>query len=377
MRTFLVAFLLSLSVSALLTPLVLRMARRLSLFDQPDGDRKIHTRAIPRLGGISIVLGFSAPVLGLLMLDQSMSQVLRKEPDHAIAFFAGLIVIAVLGLIDDLRGLGAWPKLAVQVAVGVGVWSAGLSFDHFTILDHPIQLGLWSLPLTVLWIAGLINAMNLIDGLDGLAAGVAFFAAFSLFTLALLDNNPVLALFGAALGGSVLGFLLYNFSPALIFMGDTGSMTLGYIFATSALWSVGKRSTALSLLLPVVALGLPIVDTLFAFVRRALAGRSPFSSDRQHIHHRLIDVGLSHRRAVLILYLICVLLVAIAIITRATDDLRWGVAALALALALTVSGTAARRLLAPTARRRQSERSVAASDRDTSEPPAPREDTDR
>ncbi len=343
MKTYLVTFLVALGISALLTPAVLRLARHMQLFDPPDGERKVHAGEIPRLGGIAIAAGFLAPLLALVGWHNQVAEDLLREPNRSIAFLIGFLAIVTLGLVDDLRGMKALPKLTVQIAVGVVLWAGGLSFDRITVLDEPFQLGLWSLPFTVIWVAALVNAMNLIDGLDGLAGGIAFFAAISLFTIALLDGNGPLALFAAAIGGSVLGFLLYNFSPALIFMGDTGSMALGYIFAACSLWSAGKRSTTLSLLLPVVALGIPILDTTFAVVRRTLARRSPFSSDRGHIHHRLLDLGLNQRQAVLILYLICVCLTAAAILVRATDDLSWAITIISLLLALTGVSHALRR----------------------------------
>ena len=316
MRTFLVAFLMALGISAMTTPVVLHLARRLRLLDAPDGERKIHTTPVPRLGGIAIAAGFLMPIVALLFFGNFFSLELREQLPRLIAFGLGAACILALGVYDDVRGCGAWTKLAGQSAVGFMIWQAGLRLESFTLLGQSLDLGLWSLPLTVLWVAGFVNAMNLIDGLDGLAAGVAFFAALSLFFTAMLDGNLMLALFAAALGGSVLGFLFYNFSPALIFMGDSGSMTIGFIFAAAALWSAGKRATLLAVGLPILALGLPMVDTALAFVRRAAKGRSPFHSDRLHIHHRLLDAGLSHRQAVLTLYLVCSLLTGVVIAIR-------------------------------------------------------------
>ena len=317
MRTFLVAFLMALGISALATTPVLHLARWLQLYDEPDGARKIHTEAIPRLGGIAIAAGFLAPLVALLFYTNTFAVELLENSARIQAFFIGVFAILALGIYDDVRGCGAWAKLGVQFGVGWLLWSSGLRFDSFSLLGTAYELGLWSLPVTMVWVAGIINAMNLIDGMDGLAAGVAVFAAIALFLIAVMDDNPILALFAAVLAGACLGFLLYNFSPALIFMGDSGSMGLGYMFAVASLWTVAKRSTALALLLPAVALGLPIADTFLAFGRRAFQGRSPFHSDREHIHHRLLQMGLSPRQAVLVLYLVCGVLTGLVVLLRA------------------------------------------------------------
>ncbi len=316
MRTYLVAFLMALGIAALATPIALQIGRRLHLYDAPDGRRKIHTGLIARTGGLAIAAGFLAPLLGLLFVGNAFAADLKANEVRMTAFLAGAVAILLLGVYDDVRGVGAGGKLVVQAAVGGLLWWAGLRFETVTLGGDVIAFGMWSLPLTILWVAGIINAMNLIDGLDGLAAGVAFFAALSLFIISLLDGNMMLGLFSAALAGSVLGFLFYNFSPALIFMGDSGSMTIGYVFAAAALWSAGKRSTALALALPVLALGLPIADTVLAFTRRTLNGQSPFHSDRKHIHHRLLDTGMSQRKAVLVLYGLCLTLTVVVVLIR-------------------------------------------------------------
>lgn len=316
MRSYLVAFLLSLGIAAMTTPPVLHLSRRFRLMDAPDGERKVHTEPTPRTGGIAIALGFLAPIFGLLFFRNTFALELKENLPRITAFFGGAVAILVLGVVDDLRGCGAWSKLLVQTIVAAVLWQAGLRFESVTIFGTAYTFGLVSLPLTVLWVTAVINAMNLIDGLDGLAAGVGFFAAVSLFTNAWLDGNPILLLFASAIAGSLLGFLFYNFSPALIFMGDSGSMSIGYVFATAALWSASKRSTALALSLPALALGLPLADTALAFVRRALSGKSPFQSDRQHIHHRLVDAGMSQRQAVLVLYLVCSLLTGAVLVLR-------------------------------------------------------------
>ncbi len=316
MRTFLVAFLMALGISAVTTPLVLHLARRWGLLDSPDGVRKIHTTPMPRLGGIAIAAGFLMPIIALLFYSNFFSLELRDHMQRVVSFGLGVVGVLALGIYDDIKGCTAWTKLAGQGAVGILIWQAGLRLETISLAGQTIDIGLWSLPLTMLWVAGFVNAMNLIDGLDGLAAGVAFFAALSLFITAMIDSNLMLGLFAAAIGGSVLGFLFYNFSPALIFMGDSGSMTIGFIFAAAGLWGAGKRATVLAVGLPILALGLPMLDTTLAFVRRALRGKSPFHSDRQHIHHRLLDAGLSQRQAVLTLYLVCSLLTGFVVLLR-------------------------------------------------------------
>ncbi len=347
MRTLIVAFLLAVGIAAVMTPLVLHLSRRLRLYDVPDGVRKIHTREIPRTGGVAIAAGFFAPLIGLLFYTNTFSIQLLSNQTRMLGFIVGALAILALGVVDDLRGLGAWSKLSVQFAVAALLWVCGVSFDQFKIFGTTIELGLWSLPITMIWVAGIINAMNLIDGLDGLAGGVAFFASASLFIVAALDGNLILGLFAACLAGSVLGFLLYNFSPALIFMGDAGSMTMGYVFAAAGLWSTGKRATTVALLLPLVALGVPIIDTLFAIFRRTIRGQSPFSSDRGHIHHRLLDAGYTQRQAVLILYGVCVTLTVVAVAVHSADDPVIGLVLLALvgAAALVVRAVGLRRAM--------------------------------
>ena len=337
MRTQIVAFLLSLGVSAVLTPFVLRFARRFKLYDDPDGVRKIHTGEIPRLGGIAIAAGFLTPLIGLLFYSNVYTVELKEDELRLTVFLIGIAAIIALGIYDDLKGCGAGLKLVVQGLIGVLLWYGGISFKTIYIFDQTISFGWLSLPLTMLWVAGVINAMNLIDGLDGLAGGVAFFAAISLFSIAWLDGDPILALFGAALAGSALGFLLYNFAPAMIFMGDTGSMMIGYAFAAAALWSAEKRTTAMAMMLPALALGLPLFDTLYAFVRRIIQRKSPFESDREHIHHRLLDAGLSHRNAVLVLYGVCVVLTVAAVVMRSTDDPTYGMVVLTLATSIFIA----------------------------------------
>lgn len=312
MHPAIIAALVATLTATALTPVVRRIARSVGAVDAPGG-RRVHTLATPRLGGAAILFAYLAAVLTALSLGHFAREV---SPRPVIAFLAGGVFIALVGAFDDVKSLGAKKKLAAQIIAASLAWWGGA---RITSLDVPL-LGQFvfgpalGCVLTVGWILVFVNAMNLIDGLDGLAGGMAFFAALTNLVIALLTGNVVAIVLNAALGGAVLGFLFYNFNPATIFMGDTGSLFLGYALGTSALLSGRqKESTVVSLLVPVIALGLPLTDVLFTMVRRFLARRPIFSADRGHIHHRLLDLGLTHRRAVLILYGTSILLCVTAI----------------------------------------------------------------
>jgi UDP-GlcNAc:undecaprenyl-phosphate GlcNAc-1-phosphate transferase len=315
MRSAAVAFIISIVTGTILTPLVRRFAHQIGALDHALSSRKIHGRPIPRLGGVAIVLAFYAPLTGLLFFHAGVNEMFLAERDHVIGLFLGGVLIALLGVYDDLRGAGAGRKFLVQFLVAGLMYALGYRID---VLANPfgteLQLGWVSLPFTLLWIVGVINAMNLIDGLDGLAGGVALVAVLTTFLISLQRGHPLMVLLSSALAGSILGFLFYNFNPATIFMGDTGSMFLGFVLATSAIQTNQKSSTAVAVLIPGIALGLPIMDTLLAMARRALRGRPMFQADKEHIHHRLLARGLSHRQTVLVLYSFCILLGVVALV---------------------------------------------------------------
>lgn len=315
MRTAAASFLFSMVVAAALTPLVRGWAVRRGLLDAAVGSRKIHGKPIPRLGGIAIVAGFYAPLCAVLFFTTGMGNLLFADRARTLGLLGGGLAIAALGLVDDVRGTGAGLKFAVQFAVALGLYQLGFRIEHIaTPLGPAMNLGALALPFTLLWIVGIVNAMNLIDGLDGLAGGVSMFALSTTFVIAFFRGDAIMALFAATLAGSVLGFLFYNFNPASIFMGDTGSMFLGFILAAGSIWTNQKSSTAVSILAPLVALGLPIADTLLALGRRALRGRPLFSADKEHIHHRLLALGLSQRQAVAVLYGACTMFGAAALV---------------------------------------------------------------
>lgn len=304
---FLLIFLVALGVSLALTRLVRDRARAWGWLDMAQSSRKVHANPTPRLGGIGIACGFFAPLCAAFLVDSRASRALLAQPQLVEALFGGGLVVLALGLYDDLRGARARVKLAVQVAVALGLYALGFRVE---LIANPfgsnLPLGMLALPFTLLWVVGVINALNLIDGLDGLAGGVAFFGVGTNFILALSRGDVLLSLLMAALAGAILGFLVYNFNPASIFMGDSGSLFLGFVLAAVSIKTSTKSGTAVAMLVPIMALGLPIMDTLLAMVRRSLVGRPIFSSDKEHIHHRLLS-RLSHRGAVLVLYGVCAL----------------------------------------------------------------------
>lgn len=335
MRASLGALVLALVVAAAVTPLVRNVARRAGVVDTPGG-RRVHTKVIPRLGGIAVVLGFFAPLVALAFTQSDVAGMFFEDPLRLVGLAGGGLVVASLGAWDDIRGVRAWHKLAVQLIAALIAWGCGFRMEHLTLpFVGELDLGVFGLPITLLWIAAVINAMNLIDGLDGLAGGIAFFACLTNFVVAALNGNPLVMLLAAALGGAILGFLLYNFNPATIFMGDSGSMFLGFVLATtSMIGSSIQGSTTVAILVPLISLGVPIMDTLFAMVRRIVERRPIFSPDRGHIHHRLLDLGITHRRAVLILYGVSVLFTAAAITIALGRNWQVGVALLVLTVAM-------------------------------------------
>lgn len=332
MITSSVSFAVATGVSAVLTPIVRDAANRRGWLDQASSSRKIHGTPIPRVGGLAIVAAFYVPLVALYFVRSDVGGRFWAHPTQALGLLGGGLVIALLGIVDDLRGANARAKFLVQFAVAAAMYAVGYRIDVIaTPLGVEVPLGWLALPFTMVWIAGVINAVNLIDGLDGLAGGVALIAIAGTCAVASGGSTPLMLLFAATLAGAVLGFLFYNFNPASIFMGDTGSMFLGFVLATTAIRTNQQHSTAIALVVPVVALGLPIADTLLAMARRAARGAPLFSADRGHIHHRLLDLGLSHRQTVLVLYGVSILLgaAALALAYASTSTALWFLLALA------------------------------------------------
>ncbi|WP_299515572.1 glycosyltransferase family 4 protein [uncultured Rummeliibacillus sp.] len=277
--------------SILLTPLVKRLAFRIGAVDKPNY-RKVHDHVMPRLGGLAIFLAFLIGIVVAQPMDKSM-----------IAILIGGFVIIVTGVLDDMLEISPKAKLIGQtVAAAIVIFFGGVEIDFINLpFDGKLDFGYLSIPLTLIWIIGITNAINLIDGLDGLAAGVSTIALITLAAMAFIMGNVFVLVMALILAASTCGFLFYNFHPAKIFMGDTGALFLGFMISVLALLGF-KNVTFVSLVVPIVMLGVPISDTFFAIVRRLLNKQPPFSPDKSHLHHRLMSIGFTHRQTVLLIY---------------------------------------------------------------------------
>lgn len=313
--TYLIVIAVGAGVSLVLTPIVRALARRVGAMDAP-GRRKIHSRPVPSLGGIAIIAAFAASVLlGVFLLPDVGKSLAGK----LTGIFLGCLILMGVGIYDDIKGVRPVVKLMGQMAAAIVLLLYGFNIEKFTSplsetgsIMVPVAAGV---VLTVLWVVGLSNAINLIDGLDGLAAGIVFIASLTMMSVAVYRGDYEIGLISLAIAGAVLGFLKYNFAPASIFMGDTGSMCLGFIFAAMSLLGASKSTVAVALLVPIASMAVPLMDTALAFLRRAFRGTHPFKGDREHLHHRLLALGLSQRQAVKLIYFISAYLGVIAFIT--------------------------------------------------------------
>lgn len=310
--TSLFAFILALAISFACTPAVRMLAIKIKAVDVPKDNRRMHKVPIPRMGGLAIFAGFLVSVLFFVPLGTEFRSIL-----------IGALILVVLGIIDDIVALKPKTKFAGQIIAALIPALSGVSIHGIVNPFVPGQystLGIFSIPLTVIWIVGITNAVNFIDGLDGLACGVSAIATVTMFIIAVLFGEIYIALMMAALAGACLGFLPYNMNPAKIFMGDTGSMFLGYILATVSIQGLFKFYAVISFAVPFILLGLPIFDTGFAIVRRLLKGQSPLQADRGHVHHRLIDLGFDQKQSVAILYTFSALMGLTAVILARTNE---------------------------------------------------------
>ena len=320
MTTIITIFCISLALSLLLTPLVTKILGKYHLVDMP-AKRKIHESPIPRAGGIAICLAFYLPFSLMLFYRTNIFDLVFQEP-RVIYIVLGSLVAFGLGLWDDIRRLRPRLKFAVQIVVALSAYAGGIRIEAIGLPGMPFwHLGWLSLPATLFWILLVINAINFSDGLDGLAAGVSFFICIILLVLSVLGEEFLTALGLAALGGATLGFLRYNFNPATIFMGDCGSYFLGYMLATLSILGSLKTQAAVTILIPMIAMGLPLLDAIWSAIRRFSKGRRIFEPDKGHFHHKLLYLGVSQRSSVLILYAGTIIMGALALfLVHARDD---------------------------------------------------------
>lgn len=298
------AFAVALIVSFTIMPLVILLANKTGALDAPNA-RKVHKKPIPRIGGLGIYAGFMAAIIFVAVKFGLDAEMLKETVGLIVS---GTLIVA-LGLVDDYKNLPAKVKLLGQIcAAGVLVVLFDVRIDFVTDpFGDYLYLDSLAIPATMFWLVGLTNTVNLIDGLDGLAAGVASIASFTILLIALEQNFILVAVFTAALAGAAVGFLKYNFNPAQIFMGDTGSMFLGFMLAGISVTGAVKSVATIALIVPIFALGLPILDTTFAIIRRVRGGVPIFKPDKGHLHHRLLSVGFTQRQAVLLMYVISAL----------------------------------------------------------------------
>ena len=311
-----IKIILAMAVSALgsflMTPPVKSFAEKVGAIDVPKDERRVHNHPIPRMGGLAIFIGF---VISLLCFVPMTTPVM--------GMLIGAVIIAVMGAVDDIVSLNAWIKLAVQILAAVVAIRSGIVFN---VISNPlstkttIDIGFLAIPITLIWIVGCTNAVNLIDGLDGLAVGVSAISSLTMLVVALFVSNDIgVSIILAALTGACIGFMPYNLNPAKIFMGDVGSQLLGYVLSTVSVIGLLKLHAIIAFLVPVMALSVPLADTVFAFCRRILRGQSPFHADKGHFHHRLLRMGFSQKQAVAVLYAVSAVMGLFAVLLTGTN----------------------------------------------------------
>ncbi|HHU22913.1 MAG TPA: undecaprenyl/decaprenyl-phosphate alpha-N-acetylglucosaminyl 1-phosphate transferase [Clostridiales bacterium] len=317
----------ALAISFTATPIAKTFAQKIGAMDVPGDARRVHDHPIPRMGGLAIFLGF---ILSVVLFADITRQVQ--------GMLLGAIIIVAVGAIDDIISLRAWVKFLFQIIAAVVAVLHGVVIEVimnpniFSETEH-LVLGMLSVPITIIWIVAITNSVNLIDGLDGLAVGVSAIGSVTMLVIALVVSEGNVAVVLAALAGACIGFMPYNLNPAKIFMGDTGALLLGYVLATASVMGMFKFYAVVSFAVPVLALAVPLCDTVFAFTRRLLKGQNPMKPDRGHFHHKLIDMGLSQKQAVAILYAISAVLGFAAVVMATTEELKLIIFVLAFLLA--------------------------------------------
>ncbi|MEH7381361.1 MraY family glycosyltransferase [Bacillus sp. JJ1533] len=300
----LIPFFVSLVTVLIITPFVIKFAIKIGATDKPN-HRKVHQKIMPRLGGLAIFAGVVAGYFAGGLYNEKVTGIT-----------VGAIIIVIIGILDDKYELSAKVKFLGQIIAALVIVSTGLKIDFLSIpfLVERLDLGWLSYPITVFWIVGITNAINLIDGLDGLAAGISSIGIAAIAVMAAFAGKELILVLSLILLGSTIGFLFYNFHPAKIFMGDTGALFLGYSISILSLLGLYKSVTLFSFIIPIIILGVPVFDTAFAIVRRVLNKKPISAPDKQHLHHRILALGLSHRNTVIVIYGFGILFAVFAIL---------------------------------------------------------------
>jgi len=350
LRAYLPPFIIAAIIAGGLTYYIKSLAEKFKLVDQPS-PRKIHPKPTPRLGGLAIALAFLIVLIGYTLASHRLEFSGFKTfflDKRLIGVVSGLIILIVVGILDDIRGVKAWKKLFWHIAAACCVIAFGVTISYirlpfglhlnlanislpFTLFSTTYHLVLWGDLVAVFWIVLLINTLNFLDGLDGLASGVSVITSGVIFFLALSLGQDANALLAVLIGGVALGFLPWNFNPARIFMGDTGSMTLGYLLGVLSIISGGKLATAF------LVLGIPLLDVGWVILRRIFTGRSPCQADKRHLHHRLLTAGLTQRQAVIVLYFIAATFGIVAVLAGTREKIQAVIALLVLMLFLAIT----------------------------------------
>ena len=306
-----IAFMIAFLASFMATPHTIKIARKLGAVDTPKDDRRINKITMPRLGGLAVILGFFLSIIYLLITLTIESKIDLMENDmikKLIGFFIGALIIGVVCFFDDVKGVHAVIKLIAQIAAALVVVNSGIIIDTFEV-PYIYMSDFWdvfNVIITVIWIVGITNALNLIYGLDGLSTGISIISCISLLIIFALNGSPLISIvLITALGGALCGFLPYNFNPAKTFIGDTGSNFLGYCLSIISILGIAKTYTAIVIVAPLLVLALPIFDTIWAIIRRVVKGKNlkaVFKPDTGHLHHKMLKKGFTQKQAVLILY---------------------------------------------------------------------------
>lgn len=320
MKTYFFTYLCSLLLAVITTPIIIWIAHKYNLTDKVNA-RKVHSKPIPRIGGLVVFISTNLLMILVLQLDNRIGQIFRSMQIQIISLLVCSSFIFAVGLIDDLHPMRAKSKLLAQLIAAIALTLVGIRIETINVANlFTINFGIFSYFITIFWILAITNAVNLIDGLDGLATGICAIACITIGIFAFSGGQILMAVLMLAVLGSLTGFLFFNFNPAKIFLGDCGSMYLGFILATCSIICSLKSNTMVALALPVLALGLPIFDTTFSILRRYLGRWGIMSPDRGHLHHRLLDMGLHHRNVVIIMYAITALASGFGLFMIITHD---------------------------------------------------------